>query len=209
VTQSSKAYFDGLGRDWDALRQSFFSEAVRDKALAIAGIRAGAVAADVGAGTGYVTEALLARGVRVIAIDQSPPMLDALREKLGLVDCRVGTAERLPVSDGEVDYALANMFLHHVADPPGAIREMVRTIKPGGRLVITDLDRHDHEFLRTEHHDRWMGFDRGEVERWLADAGLVDVRVAGLDETCSSTSAGGEAAAIGIFLATGDRPATE
>jgi len=204
----SKEYFDGLGADWDALRASFFSQAVRDKALAAAGIADGAMTADIGAGTGYVTEALLARGARVIAVDQSAPMLAALGEKFGSqnVECRAGVAESLPIEDETVDYALANMYLHHVEDPGAAIREMARIVKPGGRLVITDLDRHAHEFLRTEHHDRWMGFEREEMERWLADAGLEHISIESLNETCSSTSTVGEKAAINIFLAMADRP---
>ena len=78
------------------------------------------------------------------------------------VDCdaiayRVGEAESLPIPDVAVDYAFANMYLHHVESPPEAIREMARILKPGGKLVITDLDEHRFEFLRTEHHDRYYG----------------------------------------------------
>jgi len=44
-------------------------------------------------------------------------------------------------------YVMANMFLHHVEKPGQAILEMTRILKPGGKLVIADLDRHDYEFL--------------------------------------------------------------
>jgi len=48
------------------------------------------------------------------------------------------------------------MYLHHVEDPPAAIKEMVRILKPGGKIVITDADEHNYEFLRTEQQDRWL-----------------------------------------------------
>ena len=126
---SSKSYFDEVGADWDRLRQGFFSERVRDRALDTAGIEADRLAADVGAGTGFITEALVERGLRVVAVDQSEPMLEALREKLPTgadVDVRAGDAEQLPIADGSVRYCFANMYLHHVDDPGAAIREMVK-----------------------------------------------------------------------------------
>jgi len=205
---TSKDYFDALGGDWDQLRESFFSERVRDKALEAAAVEPGRVAADLGAGTGFVTQALVARGVKVIAVDQSQPMLEALRRKFPdpeAVDCRTGEAERLPIEDAATDYSFANMFLHHVDDPPRAIREMARIVRPGGRVVITDLDTHDHEFLSTEQHDRWMGFARDDIRRWFRKAGLTDVRVDDLGESCCATSCGGETASAGIFIATGVR----
>lgn len=52
------------------------------------------------------------------------------------------------------------MFLHHVGDPYLAIGEVKRILKPGGKLILTDLDRHNHEYLRIEQKDRWLGFDR-------------------------------------------------
>ncbi len=205
---SSQGYFDALGGDWDRLRQGFFSQQVREKALELAGVEPGRVAADLGAGTGFVTEALIDRGLKVIAVDQSPPMLEALRRKFPdreAVDCRTGEAERLPIDDAAVDYSFTNMFLHHVEDPPLAIREMARIVRPGGRVVITDLDTHDHEFLRSEHHDRWLGFARDDIRRWFRAAGLTNVRVEGLDETCCATSCDGETAAASIFIAIGIR----
>jgi ubiquinone/menaquinone biosynthesis C-methylase UbiE len=56
------------------------------------------------------------------------------------------------------------MLLHHVENPKVAIKEMVRILKPGGMIVITDLDEHKFEFLKTEQHDRWMGFKREDVQ---------------------------------------------
>src|SRR5574341_663361 len=126
---TSKPYFDKVAGQWDAMRQSFFSEAVREKAYAVAGVEPGRVAADIGAGTGFVTEGLLELGLRVIAIDQSASMLEILRSKFKetpSLECWVGEADRLPLEEGAVDYVFANMYLHHVESPPAAIREMAR-----------------------------------------------------------------------------------
>ena len=210
---NSKEYFDGLAPQWDDLRRNYFPESVREKALDTAGVRPGATAADIGAGTGFITEALLARGLKVIAVDQSPAMLDTLRAKFagrGEVECRVGEAGHLPLPDQGVDYVFANMFLHHVESPAGTLRDMARALKHGGRLVITDLDQHHFEFLRTELHDRWLGFRRDDLKTWLADAGLQDVSVEGVGEDCSAasvtaTATGGEQAVVSILIASGTK----
>ncbi len=203
---SSKEYFDSIGAGWDRLREGFFPERVRDVALAAADVHAGETAADLGAGTGFITEGLLARDVRVIAVDRSVSMLEGLRRKFPSVECRTGEAENLPIADGSVDCCLANMLLHHVERPSVAIREMVRSVKPGGRVVVTDLDAHEFAFLRDEQHDRWMGFERESILKWFRDAGLRDVRVKDLGDECCSNSGGGRSAAISIFIASGTTP---
>jgi len=206
---SNEDYFDQVARQWDEMRKSFFSEAVRDRALSIAGVEKGRIAADIGAGTGFITEGLVRKGLQVIAVDRSEAMLAEMKKKFELsdeIDYRKGDAEKLPIPDGAVDYVFANMYLHHVESPLKAIREMVRILKPGGKLVVTDLDEHAFEFLRDEHHDRWMGFRREDIERWFKEAGLrnVSVECAG-EDCCAQSSCGDEYARISIFVASGEK----
>ena len=114
---TSKEYFDTIGAGWDRLQQSFFSDRVRERAFQVAAIEPGRAAADLGAGTGFITGGLLGAGLRVIAVDRSKPMLDGLRAKfpdVEALDCRSGDAEQLPVDDASVDYCFANMSLHHI-----------------------------------------------------------------------------------------------
>lgn len=209
---SSKEYFDEVASSWDEMREGFFSDAAREKALSIARAQPGTVAADIGAGSGYMTEALIEQGLRVIAVDQSEAMLDEMRSRLSdptNVDYRVGQAASLPLADGTVDYVFANMYLHHVESPSVAIAEVARILRPSGRLVITDLDEHTWEFLRTEQHDRWLGFKRQDVERWLLEAGLSAVATDCVGEDCCAQSElGGGSAQVSIFVAHGDKPAT-
>jgi ubiquinone/menaquinone biosynthesis C-methylase UbiE len=205
----SKQYFDKVADQWDTMRKSFFSEAVRDKAMSTAGVLPGRLAADIGAGTGFITEGLLQKGLRVIAVDQSEAMIHQMKNKfegVPKIDYRIGEAGAIPIEDGGVDYVFANMFLHHVEDPQSAIKDMTRILRLGGVLVITDLDKHDFEFLKTEHNDRWMGFRRADVKRWFIKSGLRDVKVDCAGENCCAKSSSGcESASISIFVASGKK----
>lgn len=205
----TQAYFDRVADQWDAMRTRFFGEGVRNAAVAAANIRPGALVADVGTGTGFLAEAALTAGARVVGIDNSDGMLDQVRQRFAgrPFEARRGDTDALPLASGEADAVMANMVLHHAPDPPGAIHEMARALKPGGTLVITDADSHTHEWLRTEQHDRWLGFDRRDIAAWFAAAGLEQVQVGDTHEICSPTSACGTEAAITIFIASGRKPA--
>ncbi len=155
----SKEYFEKVADQWDDMRSGFFSEAVREKAFNVAGVEKGKIAADIGAGTGFITEGLVKKGLKVIAVDYSQEMLKQMQEKFKefhLIEYRQGESESLPIEDNVVDYAMANMYLHHVENPQSAIIEMVRILKIRGKLVLTDLDEHNFELLKTEHYDRWL-----------------------------------------------------
>lgn len=206
---NSNSYFNEVADQWDTMRNGFFPEAVRDTAYRIANIEYGKVAADIGAGTGFLTEGLVKKGLHVIAVDFSEEMLKKMSEKFkdyNCIDYRQGVAERLPIETNEVDYAMANMYLHHVEHPSIAIKEMVRILKPNGKLIITDLDEHNFDFLRVEQYDRWLGFKREEIHNWFIDAGLKDVTIDCVgSDCCAASSTCCDNAKISIFVAYGKK----
>jgi ubiquinone/menaquinone biosynthesis C-methylase UbiE len=59
---SNKEYFENVAQGWDEMRQNYFSEEARNVTNAMAEVQAGELAADIGAGTGFITEGLIARG---------------------------------------------------------------------------------------------------------------------------------------------------
>lgn len=205
--ENSKEYFDTIADKWDTMQQSFFSTKVRDVAYDLAQLQEGKVAADIGAGTGFITEGLLKRKINVFAIDQSQQMLERLNEKYsgqGQFTCLKGDSNSLPLANESVDYVFANMFLHHVDSPIIAIKEMFRILKRNGKMVITDLDLHEHEFLRTEQHDKWLGFDRQDIKKWFEVAGFSEVTIDYVRAKCSSNSqCCCDSANISIFAALG------
>ncbi len=208
---SSKDFFDRVAQDWDEMREGYYSDEVRVGALAAAAVINGKIVADIGAGTGFISQGLVQEGLRIIAVDQSEAILDEMKRKFAditTIDYRVGNAQDLPIPDETVDYAFANMCLHHVESPPDAIVEMTRILRPGGRLVITDVDEHEFDFLRVEHHDRWMGFKRTDIRAWFQAAGLKDVCVDSISTCCEvQSNCSDEFASIGIFVASGEKHA--
>lgn len=206
---NSKKYFEKVASQWDQMRKGFFSDNVREKALAVANVNAGELAADIGAGTGFITEALVQKGLKVIAVDQSQAMLAEMERKLSrfvTIDYRIGESDDLPIPDETVDAVFSNMYLHHVESPPVAIKEMVRVLRTGGKIVITDLDSHDYEFLRKEHNDRWMGFKREDIRKWFTEAGLQNIYIDCVGEDCCAESdCGNDRARVSIFVAVGTK----
>ncbi|GHF21459.1 methyltransferase type 11 [Amycolatopsis deserti] len=99
-------------------------------------------AMELGSGTGFFLLNLMQGGVikKGFVTDLSPGMVQvALRNarNLGLdVDGRVADAERIPYPDDSFDLVVGHAVLHHIPDVPGALREVLRVLKPGGRFVF-------------------------------------------------------------------------
>jgi ubiquinone/menaquinone biosynthesis C-methylase UbiE len=206
---NSKKYFEKVASQWDEMRQSFFSDNVREKALTAASIQVGQLTADIGAGTGFITEGLVQNGLKVIAVDQSLAMLDEMKKKFcrfDTINYRLGEFDNLPIQDEFVDAIFSNMYLHHVESPQVAIKEMVRVLKSGGKIVITDIDVHEYDFLREEHNDRWLGFKREDIRKWFTEAGLRNVQIDCVGEDCCAESdSGNKKASVSIFIASGTK----
>ncbi|MFF6960316.1 methyltransferase domain-containing protein [Streptomyces sp. NPDC008317] len=112
-------------------------DAALDIALDATGATAGGRVLDVGAGTGTVAAAALARGAEVTAVDAEPSMVAAAARALPGADVRLATLPQLPFPDGEFDAVIGNFVLNHVGRPRAALAELRRVTRPGGRIAVT------------------------------------------------------------------------
>lgn len=191
MTEASSEYFDNVAGQWDKIRAGYFSGEVRAAAIRQAGLRPEHIVADVGAGTGYMSIGLAPLVSHVYVLDGSPAMLEIARKNLRdftNVEFQVADGLSLPLPDQSLDAAFANMYLHHCLEPLKAIQEMVRVLRPGGRLVITDMDAHPFEWLIAEMADVWQGFERDQIRLWFEEAGLEEITVDCTGESCQAES---------------------
>ncbi len=133
------------------------------------------VIADIGAGEGTLSLLLAQRAERVIAVDNSEKMVEygteaARKSGVGNIEYRVGDLEELPVASGSVDLALFSQSLHHALHPQDAVKEAWRILKPGGRVMILDLQKHGFEEARELYADVWLGFSEVELLAFLKKA---------------------------------------
>ena len=88
-----------------------------------------------------------------------------------------GEIEHLPLDDESVDVALLSQALHHATDPNAALAEAVRILRPGGRVLILELRRHEETWVRERLGDKWLGFDDHELRTMMESAGLAGVKI--------------------------------
>lgn len=163
--------------------------------LLMTGLRHGMKAADVACGTGAVTRlmAKIAGPGLVTGFDMSEERLGRARElaqslNLGITFTQA-PAHHLPPADGTFDYTHSRMLFQYLPNPQEVLAEMVRVTRPGGSVVVVDLDGQIeqlepmHDLLRHDVTDAIRtlsagGFDPRvgrKLQRWFVGAGLVDV----------------------------------
>ena len=213
--KASQDYFQHVAGNWDQISAGYFGPAVRDAAIAKAYLRPEMAVADIGSGTGFVAAGLAPLVKRVYVVDSSAAMLEVAKKNLSAfdnVEFHEADGDSLPFPEDSLDAIFANMYLHHTPDPLTAIREMVRVLRPGGRLVITDMDEHAYAWLKDEMADVWQGFNRDQIRAWFSQAGLVNIIVDCTGSSCCAESANpaiidaqSRRAEISVFVATGTR----
>jgi ArsR family transcriptional regulator len=196
----SAAFFGRLGAQWDDVSRELFGERYAGDAIASL-LPGGMVVADVGCGTGVFASMFAPVACKVIGIDREPTMLDAARSRLGdmgNIELKLGEAESLPLDDQSVDLVVLGLVLHHLESPQRALKEAARVLKPGGRVLVVDMQPHGREEFRIEMGHRWLGIAESQLREWCAAVGL---RVVGHRPLPSSPEARGPE----VFAATAIR----
>jgi SAM-dependent methyltransferase len=177
----SLEFFDLHARQWDDLARTLLPvPEYRQRLLEL--VPEGIAVLEIGVGTGGLLTELAARASQVIGVDHSPAMLEEARRRLtsaGIdgIELRLGEMSHLPLSDASVGCVVANMVLHHAADPAVVLAEIRRVLTPGGTLLLADLARHEREAAREQLADQWLGFDGAELTGWLGNAGFTGVTI--------------------------------
>ena len=138
--------------------------------------------ADLGAGEGTLSQLIAQRAKHVIAIDNSEKMVEygtevATKNGFQNLEYRLGDLEAPPIEDSSVDVAFFSQALHHAQSPERAVAEAFRIVRPGGRIVVLDLLKHNFEQARDLYADRWLGFAEVEVYGFLESAGFEDIEI--------------------------------
>lgn len=168
------AFFAGAAGRWDRMRAQLYGQTFTSAAL-LSLLPPEWVVADLGCGSGHASVALAPYVSRVIGVDQSAAMLRSARRRaatLRNVEWRRGTLDALPLQDESVDGALLLLALTYVAEPRRAVEEAARILRPGGRIVVVDLLRHDREDFRRQMGQASLGFEPEALTGLLQESGL-------------------------------------
>ena len=187
---------------------AFLLERVRDEAIIQLKTVSGKIAADIGAGTGFMSEGLLDAELKVIAVDSSLEMIELMKEKFA--DIKEFKAvhtdpSAIKLDDDSVDYAFANMYLNKTEDPQAALKEILRVLKPGEKAAITDVILYKNDDAQKYYHHRWPGFSFPDLYDWFINAEFKNISIEKLSQYCSYKTESGEEIKIEIFIACGEK----
>lgn len=163
--------------------------------VAIASLKEGETVLDLGSGPGldcFLAADKVGKNGRVIGIDMTPEMIDKARANARQsnytnVEFRLGEIENLPVADNSVDVVISNCVINLSPDKESVFRETVRVLKPGGRIMVSDivLSKKLPDYI-VDSVDAYVGCISGAIPKdtylkTVADVGFEDVEI--VDET--------------------------
>ena len=151
------------GRTWEALARTALPLLAPGDVL------------DIASGDGVLAELLAPHAQRYVCIDSSQRVVAAARERLrryANVDVREGDMHALPFADASFDLVVLMHALTYAAKPAQAVAEAARVLRPGGRLLLSSLARHEHRNVVEAYGHQNLGFTAKELRKFTEKAGL-------------------------------------
>jgi ubiquinone/menaquinone biosynthesis C-methylase UbiE len=143
IEQHSIKQFTKWAKNYDNPLTSLTFQQTNSKIVKLLNPKTNSSLLDVGCGSGILIKKLLLlnRNMKLYGLDITPKMVEITKMKFKndlLVEITLGSAIKMPYKDNSFDYVTCASSFHHHPDPTLSIKEMVRVLKPGGRLIILD-----------------------------------------------------------------------
>ena len=151
------------GRTWEAMARS-----------ALPLLEPGDVL-DIASGDGVLAELLAPHSHRYVCLDSSTKVVLAASErlrKLKNVEVQEGDMHALPFDDGHFDLVVLMHALTYADEPARAVAEAARVLRPGGRLLLTSLARHEHRSVVESYGHVNLGFSEKDLQKFASKAGF-------------------------------------
>ena len=158
--------------------------------ISLAKLKPGETVLDLGSGGGldcFLAARQVGESGHVIGVDMTPEMLErarsnAARLKSHNIEFREGYLEALPVGDNSIDIIISNCVINLSPDKPQVFREMVRVLKPGGRIAVSDMVANHPLPEEAGKGEGWCNCTAGALTdeaftQELSEAGFVNVRI--------------------------------
>jgi ubiquinone/menaquinone biosynthesis C-methylase UbiE len=177
--------FDQLSKEWDNHpRRTKQAENIFKAIEQKVGLTDSMHVLDIGTGTGLLLIHFVDKVKTITGIDNSQGMLDMLKSKVdnaGIqnTDFLLFNADTDRLPEEVYDLAVSSLTFHHLSDPLKVLEETYKSLKPGGRICIGDLEAEDGTFHddNAAHDVKFLGFDKAIFNEWLIRVGFQNTSV--------------------------------
>ena len=177
--------FDQLSKEWDNHpRRTKQAENIFKAIEKKVGLTDSMHVLDIGTGTGLLLIHFVDKVKTITGIDNSQGMLDMLKSKVenaGIknADFILFNANTDQLPEKNYDLAVSSLTFHHLSDPLKVMQETYKSLKPGGRICIGDLEAEDGSFHddNAVHDVKFFGFDKQVFKDWMKSAGFQNTTV--------------------------------